>query len=271
MITSSWITACCQKLVAFRSSLRKNRYSAARRKRGLVSLAAESLESRAMLSAAYAQTNLVSDGFVPALQTDPNLVNPWGIAAAPGGAFWLSDNGTGVSTLYSGSGNVIPAVFIVPNRVGHAGPSTPTGIVYNATSDFAVTGGPSNFIFATEDGTISGWANTASAELKVDRSASGAVYKGLATGSVGANNFLYATNFHSGKIEVFDKSFTLVTPTGNFTLPATRKRSAPRAGIMSHWIRACDLTRRWLSICLSGERGFKPATMLRLCVRQDSR
>lgn len=138
MFTSQWINACCHKLLAFRSSLRKNRNSAARRKRGHVSLAAESLESRAMLSASYAQTNLVSDGFISALDTDTNLVNPWGIAHAPGGAFWLSDNGTGVSTLYSGSGSVIPAVFTVPNRVGHSGPSTPTGIVYNATGDFEI-------------------------------------------------------------------------------------------------------------------------------------
>ena len=179
----------------------------------------------------YQQTNLASDGFVPAANTDPNLINPWGISYAPTSPFWVSDNGTGVSTLYNSSGQPFPVgsplVVTIAPAIGGSAPSKPTGQVFNGTSDFQVTpGNPARFLFATEDGTISGWNPTAAptnAILKVDNSGTGAVYTGLAIGNNGAGDFLYASNFHAGTIDVFNSSFSPVSLSGSFvdpTLPA---------------------------------------------------
>jgi uncharacterized protein (TIGR03118 family) len=164
--------------------------------------------------AGYTRTNLVSNQPGQALNTDPNLVNPWGAAFFPGGAFWINDNGTGLSTLYDGLGDIIPAVFTVPPPAGVTGHSSPTGIVINVTTGFQVPGTtlPAAFIFSTEDGTISAWTgnlptNPSSAVLAVDNSKTGAVYKGLEFGTTAAGNFIYATNFHAGTIDVFDSTF----------------------------------------------------------------
>src|SRR5262249_47874337 len=173
------------------------------------------------------QTNLVSDGAVPAAHIDPNLVNAWGVAVPPAGPFWVSDNGTGVSTLYDATGNSIPLVVTIPPPAGMTGPATPTGAVFNGTSDFAVTGGPSHFIFVTEDGTIAGWNSGTSAHLALDNSASGAVYKRVALGSVGSDNFLYAANFHAGTVDVFDKDFQPADLAGDFTDPNLPDGFAP--------------------------------------------
>jgi uncharacterized protein (TIGR03118 family) len=181
----------------------------------------------------YRQTNLVSDipGLAPV--TDPNLVNPWGLAV--GVLFgtiptflWVADNATGVSTLYDGSGNPAPPppqtplVVIIP-PAGNGTIAAPTGIVLNGTGQFLVSegglSGSAFFIFASEDGGISGWnptVNPTRAILAVDNSGSGAIYKGLALASSGGANFLYATNFHAGTVDMFDSSFA---PAGSFTDP----------------------------------------------------
>ncbi|QEH32712.1 hypothetical protein OJF2_11910 [Aquisphaera giovannonii] len=164
------------------------------------------------------QTNLVSDGAVPAKVTDPGLVNPWGLSASPTSPWWISDNGTGLSTLYNGNTGAKQGLIVsIPSPSGPTG-GTPTGTVFNGTNSFVVSqdgkSGASIFLFATEDGTISGWnpgVNGTHAILAVDHSGSGAVYKGLATGTSGGANFLYATNFHSGKVEVFDTTFAAHT------------------------------------------------------------
>jgi uncharacterized protein (TIGR03118 family) len=175
--------------------------------------------------------------------TDPNLVNPWGIAYSPttpgnpGGPFWISDNNAGVSTIYNGDGSTaLPAVTIPPPAGSATGAlGTPTGVVFNSTSGFTVsqngTSGASTFIFATEDGTIAGWnqsVNASSAIIAVDNSknptaADGAVYKGLAM----AGDFIYAADFRHGTIDVFDKNFKQVTLTGNFTDPKIPAGFAP--------------------------------------------
>lgn len=161
----------------------------------------------------YTQTNLVSD--IPGLakNTDPNLVNPWGIARSTPGVFWVGDNGTGVSTLYDGDGNIIPAVFTVPPPSSSKGPATPTGTIFNGSSDFAVAPGkPAIFIFVTEDGTVSGWnpgANPGSAILKYsDNPAS--VFKGATIALNGKQRFLYAANFRKARVDIFDTNFRLV-------------------------------------------------------------
>jgi uncharacterized protein (TIGR03118 family) len=206
--------------------------------------ALESLEERYVLSTVYLQNNLVSDIAGVARFTDSNLVNPWGITASPNSPFWISDNGTGVSTLYDGNGNSIPAnsplVVTIPLPAGSvASNASPTGIVFNGTSDFTVSSGnqsgPAVFIFATEDGTISAWnptVNGTNAILEVDKSIiptplNGAVYKGLALGSNAGGNFLFAANFRSGAIDVFDKNFAPATLAGSFTDPNLPAGFAP--------------------------------------------
>lgn len=182
----------------------------------------------------YEQHNLVSDGTIPADHTDPDLVNPWGIVFNPTAVVWIADNGTGVSTLYNGLGEKQSLVVTIPLPPGGTGTSKPTGIVFNGSNDFEVSkgtaSGPSRFIFATEDGTISGWSPTVdptNAILKVDNSMSGAVYKGLAMAANGTGNFLYATDFHNNRIDVFDKDFKPATLTASFSDPRIPAGFAP--------------------------------------------
>jgi uncharacterized protein (TIGR03118 family) len=182
----------------------------------------------------FEQSNLVANtagtGTGPGPIVDPNLLNPWGIAHSPTGPWWVSDNHAGVSTLYDGMGHPLPTtkplVVTIPPPQGSPPDTTasPTGIVFNPTADFAVgsggLAGPALFIFSTEDGTISGWnenANPTAAILTVDNSSTGAIYKGLAIGSNGTANFLYATNFHAGTVDVFDRTFAPVSMSGAFT------------------------------------------------------
>jgi uncharacterized protein (TIGR03118 family) len=191
-------------------------------------LTLERLDERCLLTGAYLQTNLVSDIPQLAHQTDPNLVNPWGISASPDGNVRVSDNGTGLSTVYTSNGTALsPEVTIPPPADSpHGTTAAPTGNVLNTTSDFVIRAGhrsgPATFVFATEDGTLSGWnpeVNRTHAILTVDNSASGAVYKGLALGSNAQGNFLFATNFHAGTIDVFDAHFHQVHLAGSFIDP----------------------------------------------------
>ncbi|HXM99608.1 MAG TPA: TIGR03118 family protein [Candidatus Dormibacteraeota bacterium] len=176
----------------------------------------------------FKQTNLVSDTSGMAPVTDPGLVNPWGVAFFPGNPFWVADNNSGLSTLYSKTGMIQPAPFTIPPPAGSSNPSTPTGIVANAGGDFNVNGQSSLFIFDTEDGTISGWYGVgSSAFLAVDNSAIGAVYKGLALISNSSGNFLLATNFNSGNIDIFDSTFHSTTLPGTFHDPNLPSGYAP--------------------------------------------
>ncbi len=170
----------------------------------------------------YQQTNLVSDVSGMATHTDPKLVNPWGISFFPGQPFWIADNNSGFSTLYDAQGNSQQPTITIPPPQGSNATATPTGTVINGTPGFVVGSGPSLFIFDTEDGTISGWNGTGtSAILAVDRSkvGAGAVYKGLAMITSNNSNFLLATNFRTGQVEVFDDKFALTTLQGSFTDP----------------------------------------------------
>ncbi len=179
-------------------------------------------------SLTYVERKLISD--IPGLaeQTDPNLLNPWGIAFSPTSPFWIADNHAGVSTLYNSSGLPLSLVVAIPSPAGGTSPGAPTGVVYNNTPDFLVgTALPAHFIFATEDGTIVGWNSGANAVLKADNSASGAVYKGLALGSSGGSSYLYAANFHAGQVDVFDASYNLVTLAGSFSDPTLPAGFAP--------------------------------------------
>lgn len=195
----------------------------------------EALEERSLLAAGFVQTNLVSDLPGLARLTDPNLVNPWGISLGPtGGNIWVSDNATGVTTLYRGDVNGTPLTInsLVVTIPGGA----PTGQVFNSTNDFVVHSGaasaPALFIFASESGEITGWnpgvpPPPASTNAQVGATTPGAVYKGLAIGNNGTANFLYAANFNSGKIDVFDKNFQPATLAGTFTDPNIPAGFAP--------------------------------------------
>ena len=181
----------------------------------------------ATLAQHYQQTNLVSNipGMAPTI--DPNLKNPWGLTrssttpAQPGSPWWIGNNNSGTSTLYDGNGNIIPLVVTVPPPTGSSAntQSAPTGVVFNCSpTDFLLAPGKrAIFIFATEDGTISGWnpgIDLHNAVLKVDNSdggrADGAVYKGATTGEINGKKFLYVTNFRSAKVEVYDTNFKRV-------------------------------------------------------------
>ncbi len=184
--------------------------------------------SAAQHTAGLTDKALVSDGVIAAANTDSNLQNPWGLAAAPGNPFWIADNNSNKSTLYDGNGT--PQSLVVSIPAGTNGPANPAGEVYNGTTDFAITtatgSAPAQFIFAGEGGTITGWSSTVSgstATIAYDDGAGGAVYKGLALANNGSANLLYATDLHNAKIDVFDTHFHKVTVAGAFadaTIPA---------------------------------------------------
>lgn len=182
------------------------------------------LAASAQGGGAYHQKNLVSDLPGVAKLQDPNLVNAWGLAHSPTGPWQVSDNGTGLSTRYMSNGKGVPPVVTIPPPSSTPGATAaPTGTVFNPTSAFVVTkgsvSGPSQFLFATEDGTISGWnpaVDATHAILAVDNAnlTSGPVYKGLALGHTSAGTFLFAADFRLGTVDVFNATFSKI---GSFT------------------------------------------------------
>ncbi len=190
----------------------------------------DGLENRCLPAATFLQTNLVADVPGVAKVSDPNLINPWGLALNTNtGFFWAADNGSGVSTLYDANGQIAPpgsplVVTIPPPNGSPAGTkATPTGTAFNSGSGFVVSkngvSGSAQFLFVTEDGTISGWSpnvDPTHAILVVDHSAT-SVYKGLALGTNATGTFLFAANFRTGKIDVFDQQFAPATLAGQFT------------------------------------------------------
>ncbi len=193
--------------------------------------------------AQYQRTDLVSNQAGVAPLQDERLVNGWGLVSLPGSPFWVSDNGTGLSTLYTGAGAQVPLVVAVPpasaSPAGTLG--SPTGVVGNISpnaGDFTVSGNGTSakalFIFATLDGTISGWnpavaivsSGISHATLAADRSSVGASYTGLAIAVNESNQaFLYAADdSRNRRIDMFDSSFHLVK---SFTDPDIPKTYAP--------------------------------------------
>lgn len=183
---------------------------------------------------AYQRTDLVSDGFISTPHVDPNLMNAWGLAFNPHGPAWVADNKTGVSTLYDGLGNPQSLVVTIPPPLGGTPPSAPTGIVFNGSPNFVVSNGgasgPSVFVFATEDGTISGWnpnvpppPTSTQAILAADNSAQEAIYKGITD----TDSRLYVTDFHNNKVDVFGGTFNPVNVIGAFQDPNLPAGYAP--------------------------------------------
>jgi uncharacterized protein (TIGR03118 family) len=182
----------------------------------------------------YIQHNLVSDVPLLADFTDANLVNPWGISFSATSPFWLCDQGTGLSTVYTASATVAPGtvsatVVTVPATTTNLTGGKCTGQVFNTAPAPAFSPAPgvnASFIFATENGSISARSGAVGV-IKVDNSAAGAVYKGLAIFNSNSANFLYAANFNSGKIDVFDSNYAPATLSGSFTDPAIPVGFAP--------------------------------------------
>ena len=173
----------------------------------------------------FKSTVLVSDGSVAAPHVDPNLQNGWGIAFGPTTPVWVSDNNTQKSSLYDGNGVVQSLVVTLPPAASGQ-PASPTGIVFNGTTDFAVTAngatGNAAFIFATLAGTIAAWSPKVLAMQAVtvhDDGAGAAEYTGLAIASNAGASTLYAADFHNGKVDMFDKTFAKISAAGAFSDP----------------------------------------------------
>ncbi|HWR17919.1 MAG TPA: TIGR03118 family protein [Terriglobales bacterium] len=163
----------------------------------------------------YTRTDLTADVAATsptAPNLDPNLVNAWGLARSSSSPWWVADNGTGLASLYNATGVPQALVVKIPTADG-TGTSVPTGTVWNYSTGFEVAPGrPAVFLFCTEDGTIAAWnpnVDRNNAILKVLRGGK-AIYKGCALAQTDAGVFLYATNFESKRVEVFDSNFQLV-------------------------------------------------------------
>lgn len=192
----------------------------------LAALIAAPLSSGAASAApanVYVVHALVSDGAHPADTSDPNLVNAWGLTAGPTSPWWVADNGKDLSTLYTAAG--VKQALEVHVDGG------PTGAVFNGTTGFVVSNGaasgPAVFLFASEDGKIRGWnpgvpppPPSTVAQVAVDHSGMGAIYKGLAIATTpSGSTMLYATDFHNARVDVFDSNFQPVSTPGAFTDP----------------------------------------------------
>jgi uncharacterized protein (TIGR03118 family) len=180
--------------------------------------------------AQYKLTNVVSNQVGQAPTIDPLLANAWGLAHGTG-AWWISDNDTGWSTLYDATGKQIPLRVLIPTAgngpaspTGLNGPGTPTGIVANPSqTEFQVQGWSTPFLFATLDGTISGWApglNANQAIIAVDNSGKKAMYTGLAVTNRPSGNFLYAADNTNNVIDMYDGDFKWVKSFGDPSVPS---------------------------------------------------
>jgi len=173
----------------------------------------------------YTQVNLVANKSGVAPVTDPNLVNPWGISRSSGSPWWVSDAGTGLSTLYNGAGTTQGLVVTIPKNPNNtsAEHGSPSGTVFNGSKTNFLLGAnePAVFLFATLDGTIAGW-NPSVAISRGKKAPStnavgkaimrdGSVYTGLTMAEIGAKTYLYAANFTKGHVDVFNTGFQRVT------------------------------------------------------------
>ncbi len=174
----------------------------------------------------YTEVKLVSNrsGIAPA--TDKFLINPWGLSRASGSPWWISDNGTGFSTLYTGAGGIVGLDVSIPRSNPTSGPfkaGTPTGTIANSSpTDFLLAAGkPAAFLFSTIDGTISGWNPTVGVpaggtppsvhSVIMVKTTDGSVFTGLTSAQIDGKTFLYAANFSKGRVDVFDNAFHKVS------------------------------------------------------------
>jgi uncharacterized protein (TIGR03118 family) len=197
----------------------------------LASAASLALSATPIASAQhYTQVNLVANASGVAPVTDPHLVNPWGLSRTSSSPWWISDNGTGLSTLYNGAGTINPLVVTIPKADPNSKTfpnGTPTGTIANASpTDFLLApGAPADFLFSTIDGTISGWnpavgvaagaAPPSTHAVVVVKTTDGSSYTGLTSATVNGNRYLYAANFNKGTVDVYNNAFQKVTLQSN--------------------------------------------------------
>jgi uncharacterized protein (TIGR03118 family) len=201
-------------------------------------------QSRAAAGNEFVQTNLVTDLPTGALMTkDHDLLNPWGVSMGPATPLWVSDNNAGASTLYNipAGGKTVTKrtlrVTIPGGRASTSDTSSPTGQVFNPTTGFTLTKGGTDsalFIFDSESGQLSGWnpttdpiSGTGMSTGSLKFSSPTAVYKGLAIATDSDGTFLYASNFHSGQVDVFNDQWQKVSLAGDFRDPRLPAGYAP--------------------------------------------
>ena len=179
---------------------------------------------RTLLVSAAAVTTAVAGpiGFVLTTlatnTTDPNLVNPWGIASSAASPLWIGSNGTGVSEVYTGAGTKLGLQVTLP------GDGSVTGLAFNGTAGFNAD----NFLFVSEDGTVSGWRGALGATAETLAAGSSAsVYKGLTTATVGGNTYAYLANFRNDSVDIMKGSGGAPNLTGTFTDPGLPAGYAP--------------------------------------------
>ncbi|HTC49157.1 MAG TPA: TIGR03118 family protein [Candidatus Aquilonibacter sp.] len=173
--------------------------------------------------AQYQVSYLTSNISGKAKHTDPLLKNAWGLAYSPGNPFWVSDEASGWSTLYDGTGTPQSLQVVIPPASGK-GAGTPTGIVYNGSQEFKIDTWTSVFLFATLDGTISGWSSFSPTAALIGVRSAGSVYTGLAITSKTSGNSLFAADAANNKVDIYDGNFNL---TGSFTDPEIPTGFAP--------------------------------------------
>jgi uncharacterized protein (TIGR03118 family) len=178
----------------------------------------------------YTQVNLVSNVSGVAPVTDPSLVNPWGLSRSSSSPWWVSDNATGLSTLYNGAGVKQSLIVTIPkadpnNKKFPAG--TPTGTIFNGSlTDFLLAPGkPATFLFSTIDGAIIGWNATVGVApggappstnaMVVAKTTDGSSYTGLTSAFIDGKLYLYAANFTKGRVDVYDTTFKPVNVAGD--------------------------------------------------------
>jgi uncharacterized protein (TIGR03118 family) len=174
----------------------------------------------------YNQTNLVSNTSGVAPVTDLQLINPWGLSRGSGSPWWISDNATGLSTLYNGAGAKQSLVVTIPQadpNNKNTPKGTPTGTIANSSqTDFLLAPGkPAAFLFSTIDGTIVGWNPTVAVAqgaappstqaVTVVKNTDGSSYTGLTSAFIEGKRYLYAANFTKGRVDVYDNAFQPVS------------------------------------------------------------
>ena len=175
---------------------------------------------------AYSVDRLVSDGGVPAARKDPALVNAWGLAAEPGGAWWTANEANDTSTLYSAAGRKQQLTVAVPGG--------PTGIAFNGGSGFRVSAGgvsaPARFVFACEDGTLRAWSPVVPRGWSTRSEVAGRPRRRRRPSSAASRSpagRLYATDFHNARVDVFDSRWRRVDAPGAFVDPSVPAWYAP--------------------------------------------
>jgi uncharacterized protein (TIGR03118 family) len=179
----------------------------------------------------YTVTPLVSDVPGAAPVTDPNVENAWGLARSSTSPWWIADNGTDKTSVYTGAGVLVQIGGLTAQGVEGA----PTGAVFSGipgqfqvgTTANPTTLGTSNFVFSTEAGTIRAWRGGSTAALVTVPNTSDAIYKGLAISNGTPGPRLYATDFHNARVDVFDGSWHMVNDPGAFVDPDLESGYAP--------------------------------------------